>query len=238
MRRIVVVENRPMDGLRQFAGWLAEAGAEISVVSPHVGMPLPKDPEAFDGVIVLGGPQDSFDAPDGTPGAPWFPELRTLIRAAVVRQVPYLGICLGAQLLAVACGGTVARARSGPEMGAYELSVRPVSGSDALLAAVPDGAYAMQWHQDEIVALPPGSVWLASSAQIRHQAFRLGPQAWGVQFHPEMDEDRMVLCGKAAVESWPELWSDPDAVIEPALRRKDEMFAVWRAFAHRFAALT
>jgi GMP synthase-like glutamine amidotransferase len=129
-----------------------------------------------DALIVLGGPMGAND--DGV--APWLPATRALISTAIDDGVPTLGICLGAQLLAVAAGGEVLRGSAGPELGLGEVTV-PVG--DELLEA--GSMPVVQWHYDSVTRLPDGAVLLASSAQYEVQAFRLGEVAWGLQFHVE-----------------------------------------------------
>jgi GMP synthase (glutamine-hydrolysing) len=113
---------------------------------------------------------------------------RLLLETAVERDVPVLGICLGAQVLTRALGGTVTRA-SEPELGWLEIVPTEAAAEDPLLGHLdgPTGVY--QWHYD-VFEPPPGARVLAKSAQAPNQAFRVdGTDVWGIQFHPEASPD-------------------------------------------------
>lgn len=187
--RIAVVQHQdlvPLDLLTE-----PLAGAELVVVRPDAGDDLPALTDV-DAVLVLGGTMTAYDDVE----APWLPAVREYLRDAVANDVTTLGICLGAQLLAVALGGEVERsAPGGPERGIVELRMRPDAAADDLLgplvAELGREVLAPSSHQDAVSALPQDAVWLASSRQYPFQAFRVG-SAWGVQFHPEAGEETLV----------------------------------------------
>ena len=106
-----------------------------------------------------------------------------LLREAVARNLPVLGICLGAQLLAHALGAHVGR-NPVKEHGWHQLTLTEAGRADPVLAAL-EGQEVCQWHGDTF-DLPPGGELLATGETCRHQAFRVG-RAYGVQFHPEVD---------------------------------------------------
>lgn len=182
--------------LDRFGPWLAAADAdlELRTVRPYAGDPVPSVDEIGDALIVLGGAMHAHADADH----PWLPAVRALLAAAVEREVTTLGICLGAQLLAVAAGGRVqVAAPPGREAGIVDIVPRPAVGQDELLgvfaADVPADhplaggvILAMpSMHEDAVVDLPREATWLASSHLYPYQAFRIGGHAWGVQFHPE-----------------------------------------------------
>jgi GMP synthase (glutamine-hydrolysing) len=138
--------------------------------------------DGYDGVVVLGGPMN-VDQADR------YPHLRhemDVIREALDRDRPVLGICLGAQLLAHALGANVGRAPQ-REIGWYDVGFRDHARADALLGHVAPVERLFQWHGDAF-ELPRGAVPLASSSACPNQAFRYGDRAWGFQFHLEVDE--------------------------------------------------
>ena len=115
---------------------------------------------------------------------PWLePEARWL-RQLIVRGRPVLGICLGVQLLARACGGWVARMPQGPEIGWCEVELTEAGTADPVLGVLPRRFEALQWHH-YTYGLPTGAVELARG-EVCTQAFRVGAACWGVQFHPEV----------------------------------------------------
>lgn len=187
--RIAVIQHEDRVPLDLLATGLADA--EVVTIRPGDGDPLPQ-PHDVDGLVVLGGSMHVHA--DDT--APWLPAVRELLRESVAAGTPVLGVCLGAQLLAVALGGEVTRsAPSGPERGLVELRMRPDAASDPLLAGIVAGfgrdVLVASSHADAISVLPDDATWLASSRQYPFQAFRVGSTAWGLQFHPEAGEDTL-----------------------------------------------
>jgi GMP synthase-like glutamine amidotransferase len=235
--RTLVIENDPTDDARRLGTWLTEAGLRLEVLRPHAGDPLPADLEGYAGLVVLGGEQDAYPGADGTPGAPWFPELEGLLRKAVRYGVATLGVCLGAQLLAQAHGGLVERSPAGPEVGPALVAKRDIAERDPLWVEVPLLPDVLQWHRDEITELPIGAVLLAASTRYPHQAYRIGARAWGIQFHIE--------CDTAMIADWvaddggtlDELGYDPELVVAACDRAMADVEGAWRPFAHRFAAV-
>jgi GMP synthase (glutamine-hydrolysing) len=179
--RVLVVQPDPGTSLDRFTAPLTGAGLRLEVVRPYVQGELPDrlDTEAL---VVLGGPMGTSDDENH----PWLARIRDLLRQAVRDTVPTLGICLGAQLLADACGGRVVRGDAGAEAGVIRIRLRPEAQADALFSGLPSTFAAAALHLDVVDVLPEGAVWLGRSQLYPHQAFRIGKAAWGVQFHPEM----------------------------------------------------
>jgi GMP synthase (glutamine-hydrolysing) len=149
----------------------------VRTVKPLAAHPLPA-PEEVAGAVVMGGPMN-VDEVDRFPG---LTAEREWLAEAVRREMPVLGICLGAQLLARALGAEV---RPGERK---EIGFAPVEVSDPedpILGALAPSTAVLHWHGD-VFELPDGARSLASSALTEHQAFRAG-NAWGVLFHPEAD---------------------------------------------------
>lgn len=134
------------------------------------------------GVIVTGS------ASSVTERAPWILRTEQYLAKAVEREHPVLGICFGHQLLGQALGGLVERNPRGREMGTVELTH---VADDPLLVPGRAPALAHTTHVDSVTVLPQGARVLATSALEPHAAVRFGERAWGVQFHPEFDEQVM-----------------------------------------------
>ncbi|MYU11088.1 type 1 glutamine amidotransferase [Streptomyces sp. SID8361] len=232
MPTLLVVQPDPSDPLDQFGPWLAEAAVSWRVVRPFADDAIPADLDE-DGLLVLGGDMSSLDDVDH----PWLEDIRVLYRRAAELRRPTLGICLGAQLMAQAFGGTVRPGDNGVETGVVRVRWRDEAANDPLLhnfdAPFPVGAM----HGDMIAGLPPGASWLGMSPMYAHQAFRVGECAWGVQFHPEI--------GAETYNQWVDMYdgSDPVAKERLELGRRDfaqmeaDVLTGTVAVARRFADL-
>jgi GMP synthase (glutamine-hydrolysing) len=220
--RITVIEHEAEAGLGYLAGWL---GPACEVVRPYLGEEVPS--RAADGLIVLGGAAAAWE----DERSPWQPATRDLLRRAVDDATPTLGVCLGAQLLTLACGGTVERGANGLEVGAREVTALPAAASDRLLSGVTGTVTAVQYHQDAMTRLPDGAVPLMTGSQYPNQAYRLGEAAWAVQFHPEATPE---IFASWTADSDLEAAEDLNAEVKAA---ENALIATWRPMARAFAGL-
>lgn len=186
--KILVFQHVPFEPLGTLDPLLKESGFRIRYVN------FGRQPEArpeldkYAALIVLGGPMNSYQIDS-------YPNLLTeveLIREAVDRNMSILGICLGAQLLATALGGSVTRNPT-REIGWYDVQLTESGASDFVLSTFAPTQRVFQWHEDGI-SLPSDSVHLASSPASEVQAFRHGDHAYGFQFHLE--------ASRALIDRW------------------------------------
>jgi GMP synthase-like glutamine amidotransferase len=148
---------------------------------PYLDGCLP-EPEHVAALIVMGGAMGAND----DQRHPFLGDLKNLIRTVVAARTPYLGICLGGQLLASALGAKVVSNRW-EELGTLDVALMQEGKADRLFGGIASRFSTFQWHHDSF-DLPEGAVLLASSTACPHQAFRVGDSAWGLQFHPEVTE--------------------------------------------------
>lgn len=160
---------------------LAEWRQQLAVVSPLAGEELPHI-EELAGIIITGSHAMV------TERHAWSERVARWLPAVVEQGVPVLGICYGHQLLAQALGGVVADNPQGREFGSRRINLLPTAADDPLLGSFSPAIGANLCHTQSVVRLPDGAVRLAWSEQDPHQAYRIGNCAWGVQFHPEFDE--------------------------------------------------
>ena len=158
---------------------LAARGIDLRAVRLDLGEALPRPPRSTGWSSWVGRWARCEDD-----AHPHLPAERALIADCVGRGVPVLGVCLGAQLLAAALGADVYRGPRG-EVGGGVVTLTDEGRADAVLGAGPDPLPVVHWHHDTF-DLPARAVLLASSERYAHQAFRVGTNAYGLQFHVEL----------------------------------------------------
>jgi len=198
--KILVFQHVPYEPLGTLDPMLKEAGFRIRYANFGRDPELRPSLDKYAALIVLGGPMNS-DQIDTYPNL--ISELE-IIREAVSRDMSVLGICLGAQLLAKALGGTVSR-NATREIGWYDVSLTDLGAADPVLSVFAKTQQVFQWHEDGI-GLPPDAVHLARSPASLVQAFRYGKHAYGFQFHLEAD--------RLLIERWLTVANNQDVLVE------------------------
>ena len=187
--KILVFQHVPHEPLGTLDPLLKEAGFRIRYVNFSRDPDLRPALDRYAALIVLGGPMsaDEIDA---------YPNLATevaIIREALDRDMSVLGICLGAQLLAKALGGSVVR-NPRREIGWHHVELTRAGRDDPVLSTFADRQTVFQWHEDGIRLQDTAAVHLAGSPASAVQAFRSGEHAYGFQFHLEVD--------RSLIERW------------------------------------
>jgi GMP synthase-like glutamine amidotransferase len=164
-----------------FGRFLAEAGAALDVVMLHRGEAIPSL-APYDFLLVMGGAMDVWE----TDAHPWLVDEKAAIREwAVSRNRPFMGVCLGLQLLAEATGGEVGLARAA-EVGFGKVELNALGLAHPMTRGLPSSFKMMQWHHAEVTKLPPGAEVLASSAVSPVQVMSIGRDIMATQFHGEL----------------------------------------------------
>jgi GMP synthase (glutamine-hydrolysing) len=222
--RVLVIQHDADKGLGLFVRPLTDASLELDVrFAGHGEIAL----EDHVGVIALPGvanPQDETPAIAVT---------RAVLSEALRQGLPAFGICLGAELLAEAAGGVTRTCP--PEWGYRPVALEPAAGEDDLLGDLPPELEAFQAHGVSF-DLPPGGVALAHSAS-GLQAFRAGPRAWGVQFHPEPTLAMLDGWTQALGHLMRASGADPEDIRRQARRYVPEWSEHAATMGRRFAAV-
>jgi GMP synthase-like glutamine amidotransferase len=196
-----------------FGDVVEERGHRLDIWAIDSGSQPPRPVEDYGAVIVLGGSMHA----DQEAEHPWLRDEDVLIRGLLARPTPLLGVCLGAQLVAKAADARVYELDE-PEIGWVDVELAPEAADDPVFAGLPDRFPAFQWHYYGF-DVPAGASRLARSSACP-QAFRLGEQAWAVQFHPEVTP--------AIVTSW--AGESPDAAPPALAAETEEHIDGWMRF--------
>ncbi|MBU6449740.1 MAG: type 1 glutamine amidotransferase [Rhodospirillales bacterium] len=174
--KILVFQHAVSEHPGSFRDVMKARGCVMHAVELDEGEAIPPL-EGFDALLVMGGPMDVWQ----TVRHPWLLDEMAAIKSWVEAGRPYLGMCLGHQLLAQALGGEVGRMQE-PEVGMSRVDIVP----DPVFAGLPAAWPCLQWHGAEVKRLPAGGELLASSPACAIQAQRWGRFAYGLQFHMEL----------------------------------------------------
>ncbi len=192
------IVHQPDAGPGVFAEAIAGAGWQMDTWSVAEEPDPPAEPLGYEAVLCLGGAAH----PDEDSARPYLAVEREVLRRLIEAEVPLLGVCLGAQLLTLAAGGSVRRMPR-PEIGWEPVTLTPGGEGDPVLAPLAPSFEAFEWHSYECVP-PPAAETLADSGAGCAQAFSIG-RAHAIQFHAEVSA--------ADARHWIEDYrSDPDAV--------------------------
>lgn len=185
MKQIACLQHVPFEGPAYISTWAATNDIALDIYPLHQGVALPSDAD-FDGLIVLGGTMNVNDHDD-------YGHLEgemDLIRVAHAAEIPILGICLGAQLIAAAFGAPVTQGKR--EIGWFPVQKTAEANHESLFRDLPAEFIPLHWHGDH-AHLPEGAVRLATSPICANQAFQLGDRTLGVQFHLEATVDSVTV---------------------------------------------
>jgi GMP synthase-like glutamine amidotransferase len=178
--RIAYLQHVPYEGPGSIAAWAQARGHDFVAHHVYRGDALP-DPQAWDALVVMGGPMGVHDQVDH----PWLHAEKACIQGWLAADRPVLGICLGAQLLADVLGAGVRRSEQ-REIGWFPLRRLPDAQASWLGQILPAEFEVFHWHGDTF-AMPSGAVALAASDACANQGFVHEERVVGLQFHLEMD---------------------------------------------------
>lgn len=205
---VVIFQHVPFEGPGVIVDMLEGRGVPFVIIHGYDGEVLPHTPAGYSGVISMGGPMSAND------DLAYLEKEKTFLAQAVERDLPVLGICLGAQLLAASVGGKIYSGFE-VEVGWGEVSLTEEGLKDPVFAAVQDPLPVLHWHT-ETFDLPEDSVLLASSDKYVNQAFRLKSHAYGLQFHLEATDEMVREWVNEDEDSDGSIVPDPDVILSQA----------------------
>lgn len=178
---LLIIEHDDLDQPFRFGELLDDAGLPFDRVLLYAGDALPDDPTQFRAVLSLGGPQNVDEQDEHG----WMRGELDFLRRAHQADVPVIGVCLGAQLLADALGGSVDKVDGAPEIGFTAIERTAAGAADPVMGQMPPAFRTIQCHGYEVRRTPAGATGpLASSGRTSVQAYRIG-RSYGFQFHLE-----------------------------------------------------
>jgi len=184
---ILFIKHIDIEGPETLGKRLEERGYELGVCNLHSGDRLPGNVQGLEAVVSLGGPMNVYQEKE----YPFLASENIFLQQVAVGRVPFLGICLGSQLLSKAVGGKVERSPAA-EIGWFNIKLTEAGSHDPLFSGLPEVMEVFQWHGD--MCVPPqggegqGAVILATAERCPVQAFRYGVNAYGLQFHAEITD--------------------------------------------------
>ena len=183
---VLVIQNEIDDPVALVGQWINEVGVDVEVIHAYLGETVPSSlPAQYSGAITMGGYMGANDDVE----FPWLTDARSMMKDLVANDIPFFGICLGGQLLATAVDGKVGPTPV-PEIGVASFRVTSDAAQDAVFGYLAGKeVIAAEWHKDYITDLPDEAVVLAGNDVCPVQAFRIGENVYGVQFHPEIDSE-------------------------------------------------
>ena len=165
---------------------MIKEGVKLTTIELDQGEKIPNDLTKFDAMFCMGGPMDTWMEKD----YPWLIEEKKKIKEFVIElKKPYLGFCLGCQLLGEVVGGKVLKSNN-PEIGMLNINFLENKKNDLLFNEFPDKITSLQWHSYEVKDLENNKdvTLLASSSETKYQIFKYQKHAYGIQFHIEVKD--------------------------------------------------
>lgn len=186
MKEIIVLQHINIEDPGYIKDLMIKDNINLTTIELDEGEKIPQDLSKYDAMFCMGGPMDTWMEKD----YPWLIEEKKKIKEFVVDlKKPYLGFCLGCQLLGEVVGGSVVKSKN-PEIGMLNINFSDNKKSDLLFSQFPNQIKSLQWHSYEAQGLEDKEdiTLLASSPETKYQIFKYQKHAYGIQFHIEIKD--------------------------------------------------
>ncbi len=235
MKPVLILLNISIEGPGYISEFLQENGIPYEVVDLYQEDQLPEEPEDYGAVVVMGGPMNAYE--DDV--FPYLKPEKELIRRCIEKRVPFLGVCLGGQLLAVAAGSDVV-VNEAREIGWLDVHLTEEGQGNPLFEGLPSSFPVFQWHHD-MFEIPLGCPRLAESRACRNQAFSVEDLMYGLQFHLETSHEDIVKWGREYLPQIKdeEIKEKVEALMESEDREREERVRemAWRLSENFFGKI-
>lgn len=184
MKQVIVLQHIKIEDPGYIKDLMIKDGVKLITIELDEGEKIPNDLSQFDAMFCMGGPMDTWMEKD----YPWLIEEKKRIKEFVVDlKKPYLGFCLGCQLLGEVLGGKVVKSNN-PEIGMLNINFSKSKNNDLLFSKFPEKITSLQWHSYEVQGLDENEDinLIASSPETKYQIFKYKNHAYGIQFHIEV----------------------------------------------------
>ncbi len=182
--KVLILQHIKIEDPGYIKDLMLKDGVSLSTIELDEGEKIPNNLSVYDAMFCMGGPMDTWMEKD----YPWLIEEKKKIREFVVDlKKPYLGFCLGCQLLGEAIGGKVVKSNN-PEIGMLDINFSNNQNNDLIFSKFPKNITSLQWHSYEVQNLEKNNdvTLIASSSETKYQIFRYKNHAYGIQFHIEV----------------------------------------------------
>jgi len=184
--KVIVLQHIKIEDPGYIKDLMISDGAQLTTIELDEGETIPNDLSTFDAMFCMGGPMDTWMEKEH----PWLVDEKKAIKEFVINlKKPYLGFCLGCQLLGEVIGGKVAKTNN-PEIGMLNINFSENKKDDPLFSKFPEKITSLQWHSYEVQGLENNKnvTLLASSPETKYQIFKYQSHAYGIQFHIEVKD--------------------------------------------------
>ena len=187
MKNVIVLQHIKIEDPGYLKDLMIDDGINLTTIELDEGESIPSNLKKFDAMFCMGGPMDTWMEKD----YPWLIDEKKKIKEFVINlKKPYLGFCLGCQLLGEVIGGKVVKSKK-PEIGMLDINFSQTKNNDLLFSKFPEKIKSLQWHSYEVQGLDNNNdvTLLASSPVTKYQIFKYKNHAYGIQFHIEVKKN-------------------------------------------------